>query len=362
FNVFLVKLCTISTIFATFLVRSGIVDSVHAFGQSSVGTPLLLGVLILGVISLLLTFAKAKNNQPLPELLSREGLLLVMTWFLLAIAFIILIATLWPVLTKLVSKTPAGLDAAFYNRVCLPLAALLLLLLAFGPWLGAKETAKKTLLPLSGCLLLSLAGLYFFGYTNPVAALAAASGLTIILGIFLALLKNPKGLLFTLKSLGAHLGLALIAIGIAFSGPYSKEEDLELAKGETGQIGDYQVTLEDLIQGQGLGYSSLETPLKVERQGEIFGHLMPERRIYDKFGEMQFSEVDTIPSLGNEIYASLLGLNGKKAVVRVSVKPLVNWLWIGGFLMCLLPLLPRKKTSLNSAKAQEQEVQPKHEA
>ena len=80
------------------------------------------------------------------------------------------------------------------------------------------------------------------------------------------------------------------------------------------------------------------------------GVVSPERRLYDKFGSMQFSEVDVIPGLGNEIYATLLGLDeNSKVVVKVSVEPLVNWLWIGGTIMCLVPLvgLRRRKNPVS---------------
>ena len=105
-------------------------------------------------------------------------------------------------------------------------------------------------------------------------------------------------------------------------------------------MGEYTATLLDIKDGRQPGYDYIAAQLQISRDGAILGVLAPERRIYDKFGNMQFSEVDVIPGLGNEIYASLLGLDEDlRVLTKVSVEPLVNWIWIGGALMCLLPLL-----------------------
>ena len=78
----------------------------------------------------------------------------------------------------------------------------------------------------------------------------------------------------------------------------------------------------------------------MRKNGRAVGVLRPEKRAYDKFGGMFFTEVDVIPSLGEELYASLSGLDGQgRAIAKVSIEPLVNWLWIGGALLSLMPLL-----------------------
>ena len=141
-------------------------------------------------------------------------------------------------------------------------------------------------------------------------------------------------------ALGLHLGLALMALGIAFSGPYKQEADHSFAPGDSMTIGDVTVTLKNLFEGTQPGYHFLEAQLEVRRADAVIGELTPQRRIYDKFGNMQFTEVDVIPGLGNEVYASLLGLDQEgRAYVKISLEPLVNWLWIGGTLLCLFPLL-----------------------
>lgn len=340
YNLLLISLTTISTFFATYLVRSGVVDSVHAFGQGAVGTPLLFFILSALVISFWLSLSY-KTSSSLPDLLSREGLMALMSWFLLALCAIITIATLWPVLTRTFSDTPTGLDARFYNTVCLPLAAILLSLLAFCPWLSSGTRSKRHLLCFVTIVFVT-AGLIlaFLGFNKPIALIASAASISILAGIvFQLLIAKPRPHKRAWAALGTHLGLALAGLAVAFSGPYDTEKDVLLAPGLSENVGSYTLTLESIRQQDGPGFSALLAVLRVKEGEKDKGRLIPERRIYEKFGDMQFSEVDTIPSLGNELYASLLGLTqDKKVLIRFSIKPLVNWLWIGGLLMSLMPV------------------------
>ena len=342
-NVTMMALTTVSAFFATYLVRSGIIDSVHAFGDGSVGTPLTLFILGGLAVSLWIPFTAPATGKPLAGLDSREGFLTLVAWVLLALAAIILVATMWPVISKLWSAAPRGLDARFYNRVCLPLGALLVLVMAACPWLGwgGGVRDKKGLYVTLGGFVASAALIWTLGYRQPTALLGASAAVGILLGAAMLLAdranRSQRGLL---GALGAHVGMALVAIGISFSGPYTTDSEMVLAKGDTGTVGGYTATLLDLEEGRRTDYDFIAARLQIFRDGKPLGVVAPERRLYDKFGNMQFSEVDVIPGLGNEIYASLLGLDeNSRVVVKVSVEPLVNWLWIGGTLMCLVPLL-----------------------
>ncbi len=342
-NVIMMSLTTVSAFFATYLVRSGVIDSVHAFGDGSVGTPLTVFVLAGLLITFWVACTTPREGRPLAGLDSREGLLTLVAWVLLALSAIILTATMWPVISKLWATAPRGLDANFYNRVCLPLGALLLVMMAACPWLGWNGGLrdKGRFFAVLGAFVAAAAVIWTLGYRQPTALLAAAAAIAIALGVVLlladsAIRRQPA----SLGALGAHLGMALAALGIAFSGPYTQDKEMFLSKGQSEQVGGYAVTLLDIQDGRQPGYEYIAARLQISRDGKNLGVIAPERRMYDKFGNMQFSEVDVIPGLGNEIYGSLLGLDeDSRVLVKVSVEPLVNWIWIGGALMCLLPLL-----------------------
>ena len=345
FNVLLMGLTTLSTFFATFLVRSGVIESVHAFGSGSVGFPLGIFVtagLVLSIGIALLSPAgrrASSDGERKTRLIPAEDTLLAVAVLLLVMAVIILNATMWPVTTSLFSTASMGLEASFYNRVILPLGAAMLLLLAYCPWLVQGRRLAR------GIVLLGAAGsaalLWLLGYRNVVALLTTAGVVGFLLGLLLRAASTPlRQLPRRVGALGLHLGLALMALGIAFSGPYKQEADHSFAPGDSMTIGDVTVTLKNLFEGTQPGYHFLEAQLEVRRVDAVIGELTPQRRIYDKFGNMQFTEVDVIPGLGNEVYASLLGLDQEgRAYVKISLEPLVNWLWIGGTLLCLFPLL-----------------------
>ena len=357
-NVALMSLCTVTAFFATYLVRSGVIQSVHAFGDGGVGTPLLLFVLAGCIVSFWAAFSEKTRGETLENFFSsREGLLVLVAWILIALGVIILVATMWPVLSRLWSSSPSGLDANFYNRVCLPLGTLLMLVMAICPWFGWNGGCKGKgglLLTLGaaaasvGCLLWWLAGQVnplplaaHLKQPMPLIAAAAAGGVTLAcLYMLLSAVRNRAWR--RAGALGTHLGMALMALGIAVSGPYKIEKDVYFNEGGSDTVGKYTVTLLSLEQGRNpVGFDYLEARIRVEKDGRELGIIGPQRRLYDKFGQMnQFSEVDVIPGLGEEVYASLLALDeSSRVLVRISVEPLINWLWIGGALMCLAPFL-----------------------
>jgi cytochrome c-type biogenesis protein CcmF len=339
-NVLAMAMTTISAFFATYLVRSGVVQSVHAFGDSTVGTPLTVFILLAILICAWACASAKPSGEPLAGLASREGFLTLLAWLLLAMALIILAATMWPVLSKLWTDGAKGLDAGFYNRVCLPLAALVMLFMAACPclsWTGGLLRRERLWYAL-GAMALTLGACFAFGLRQPVAMFGAAGAVAALVTVGLSIARD-RAWRGPLAALGAHAGMALLAIGVAFSGTCGIEKDLILSKDESGTVGDYTFTLKSVEDGGRPGHHFLAGTLLVEQDGRTLGTLTPERRIYDKFGTMQFSEVDILPSLGTEIYASLLGMDDdKRLLVQVSTKPLVNWLWIGGTLMCLVPL------------------------
>jgi cytochrome c-type biogenesis protein CcmF len=314
--------------------------------------------------------------KALEDLTSREGLLLLVAWLLLAIAFIILIATMWPViiaalggiaeylpaaLAARIPDKPMGLEPAFYNRTCLPLFALFAVLLLICPWRKwiIREGAggffrPRLLLAVLSAAAATAAVLWYSGIQRPIALLAAACSLAALMG--LVLLFGGNRALFrvrsTLAAHGVHFGLLLMILGVAFSGPYQQQFTLELVRRQPAAVGKYRVMLNELYEGEsqiGPGgkpnYQFVEAELLVSgADGAVIGRLSPQRRLYTNFEQQVYAEVDTIFNLGNEIYSTLLGVdkNGK-ATLAVNVNPLINWLWIGGTLMCLFPFLGLKR-------------------
>lgn len=353
-NVALMALTTISAFFATYLVRSGVIDSVHAFGNGGVGVPLLIFILSSTLLSLGIACMGNTRGKALAGIDSREGFLVLAAWVLLMLSLIILVATMWPLISKIWTVQAQGLDAGFYNRVCLPLGAMLTVLLAICPWLGWSGGLrdKKGALVVLGVFVGAAVLFWSMGYRQPTAFIAASAAVAAIASFVMLMLDaKVRAVTNSVAAYGVHLGMVLLVLGVAFSGPYKQEGDLLLAKGDKGSVGAYEVTLIDIVDGVQPGFDFIEGRLEIRKDNVVVGLLAPQRRIYDKFGNQQFSEVDTVASLGNELYASLLGLDTEhRLTVKFSVHPLVNWMWIGGTLMCLFPLmgLRRRKKKMEA--------------
>jgi cytochrome c-type biogenesis protein CcmF len=141
----------------------------------------------------------------------------------------------------------------------------------------------------------------------------------------------------------------MVILGVAISGPYQQKYTLELGRRDSGSAGNYRVVVNELYEGESRigpdgqpGYRFVEAELHVfAENGEPIGVLSPQRRLYAKFDRQSYAEVSTIFSPGNEIYAVLLGIdeNTQAASLALNINPLVNWLWFGGTLLCVFPLI-----------------------
>lgn len=365
-NAFLMALVTISAFFSTYLVRGGIVNSVHAFGQSDVGMPLLLFVLLFLAFSTLAALSAPACGKELESPLSREGLLTCAAWIFLALALVITLGTLWPVISRLWSDKPVGLSRSFYNITCLPLFVALTVMLAACPWVSwTGQVRRKGFLVFVAAVFLLCAGMLFhLGFTNPVAMAGAASAMAVMAGTCMLFSATPglAAVRAALAGHGTHLAFALMVLGIAFSGPYKAQEDIAMRPGQRVVFGDYTLHLTSVRGGDSHDHQSgphpdhgteppkyiySEAVVAVSRNGEILGELRPQLRLYEAYSANPFSEVDTLFSWGNELYCSMIGIDRDgTATLQVSINPLVNWIWLGGALLCLFPILgfgPRKR-------------------
>jgi cytochrome c-type biogenesis protein CcmF len=131
-----------------------------------------------------------------------------------------------------------------------------------------------------------------------------------------------------------------MALGIAFSGPCKVEVTQTVRVGETVELDGFRFTLNELYVGERPGFRFFEAEINIGKGAVDLGVLSPQHRQYAKRPDQNFLETDTRFSLGTELYAALLGVNGAEgtADLRLSLHPLVNWIWIGGTLLCVAPI------------------------
>ena len=360
-NLWLVSLTFVLCVFATFVTRSGIIQSVHAFGRSSIGYYFIayIAACLFG-LAWLLYRRRTELRHPfeLRALLSREAGLLVTVWLLLGTALIILLGTLFPALTEVIQQRPATLDASFYRRTVGPLAQIVIALLGICPWLAwggvsFARLGRELLPPLVGAAVTVLA-LLALGIREALALVAFA----ICVFVAVSLLATfSRGMLERRRRTGegwlralwgwtgtstrrsgahiVHLGIVLIAVGIAGSSIYQDEVHVALALGQAVDVQGYTLVYEDLASDTTSARQQFTAIVGVYRGSKKVATLRPQKDLYGNI-EQWVTEVAIRSTLKEDLYLILAGLEqDRTATFRVLINPLVIWLWIGGAVLLL---------------------------
>jgi len=345
------------------------VESVHAFARSDIGKYFVtfLAVGIAATIYLILDrLDYLKSEAQLESVISRESSFLFNNLILLASCFAVLWGTLFPTISEAVSGNRIALDAEWYNRLMVPIGLFLLFLTGVGPLFAWRRTSLDSLrrnfqwpgvasLVLVGALLAAgvrqFYALISFGFCLFVA-------LTVIMEFYKGArsiaAKNDMNLLRATVELThrntrryggylVHMGIVLIFIGLT-GHAFNQSEVKELNKGDSMQVGAYNLQMVDLQQGENQNYQWHRATMQVSKNGEPLGILEPEKRFY-LASKQGTSEVGVRPRLNEDLYLNFGGMSddNQRAVIQAYVFPLVSWIWIGGLvliggtLVCLVP-------------------------
>ncbi len=371
-NLSLIILAFSLTIFATFLTRSGILSSIHAFSSGPVGAFFLvfLGFVLLGSFGLLAYRSEHLKGQPeLDSMVSRESAFLLNNIVLVSALFTVFLGTIFPLISEAVAGVQVSVGAPYFNAVTTPLFVFMVFLMGVGPMIAWRKASwdnlkRNFLWPASGSLLIGLVLFIWqvrdfwplLGFT-----LLAFVVLTIIYDTALALRARRRvageGILSGLATLTrrnqrrygglvVHLGVVLIIMGIAGSMSYSVERQATLGMKERLQIGRYLIQFEGLKGSQHATHFRVEGLFRVLNDNREVGLLSPALRFYPTQDSPVGRAVHR-STLGEDIYLILSGfseLEKNEATLKALVRPLVIWIWIGGFviflgtLICLLPM------------------------
>jgi cytochrome c-type biogenesis protein CcmF len=368
-NMVLISATFFLCIFGTFLTRSGVVSSVHAFAQSPIGRYFVsfLAIGIAATVYLILDrLDYLKSEAQLESVISRESSFLFNNLILLASCFAVLWGTLFPVISEAVSGEKISLDAVWFNRLMIPIGLFLLVLTGVGPLFAWRRTSVDSLrrnFQWPGVAALVL-----------VAALAAAGirhfyalisfgfcffvSLTVLMefykGAHAISVKNQMNFARAVVELThrntrryggylVHVGIVLMFIG--FTGAaFNRDAVAEVNIGDSMRVGNYQLKVRDLREGDNENYSWHRAVMEVSRGGKALGTLEPERRFF-KASRQGTAIVGVRRRLNEDLYLNFAGLadDKVKAVIQAYVFPLVAWIWIGGLtliagtLICLVP-------------------------
>jgi cytochrome c-type biogenesis protein CcmF len=376
-NVSLVILTFLLTMIGTFLTRSGIVQSVHAFGNDPE-----LAARFLAFIGFMTVFSFGYVIYRLPLLrsrgeldswVSREFAFLVNNWVLLGGAFFVLVATLFPTLSEAITQNRITVGPPFFNKWMAPVGLLMLLLTGVGPLIAWRKASLQMLLKqfrfpalcaglaaglvgwlipasratsafmhdkiqipaslicfgLSGLVLGTISQEFFVGARARQAG-TKTDFLTAMIGLVARNKRRYGGYL-------VHVGVVLMFIGFA-GNTYQKETDVTLDKGQVTTLGRYQITYEGFRKSSDPQKESTEVRLTIRQDGHSLGELHPAKWAYRGHEDEPPRTVVTIrESLREDLYVILNGIEEDSglASIKVIINPLVNWVWFGFVLLIM---------------------------
>ncbi len=338
------------SLMGTFLVRSGILTSVHAFAndpQRGIFILALLAAVLLPALLLLMVRLPLLASRRTFSLLSKEFGLLLNNWLLLGACFVVLLGTLYPLLADLFGWGKVSVGAPYFNSLIVPLALLALLLLALGPllrWQRDRPQRLKKLLPgllLAAALLtgLGLWALGRFGWLLFITLFLSALALAALLLDYGTRFRRLgwAGYFLHLNQLGAylaHLGFMVMALAIALTGLYSQEQDLVMKSGQRVSFAGYDIRLERFDEESGPNYRATVAKLLIYRD-KRWHVLAPAKRSYFS-SAMPMSESARLITPSHDLYLALgEKISDDRWALRLQFKPFISWIWLGALIMAL---------------------------
>ena len=392
-NVWLIFSTFMLTLLGTLLTRAGLVSSVHAFAQSSIGTWFLVFMAIVAAVFLFVYIrnqSHLKGEHSIDSLISRESSFLFNNLILLVACFVILWGTLFPIISEYVQGSKVTVGAPFYNRVAVPIGLFLLFLMGVCPLLPWRATSIKSiqrnfLIPTAAFWVAALVtllsgvpltegGQFATGNLYAILAIGAAaaafaavaseyirgaqviarqSGRNLVVSGWMLMRRNSR----RYGGFMVHIGVSLVFLGLAGSA-FTKSAEQELGLHGSMNIGPYRVECTGFTQDSNNNYQSEYAQLNVWKDGKMQFQMFPEKRVYLVSQQPQ-TMVSIHSTIGWDLYLVYEGTNPDtgQPIIKAILNPLVSWIWAGlgvmvlGTLIALIPA--SKSTSRASLPAQQ---------
>lgn len=361
-NMVLIIITFTLTIFGTFLTRSGIIQSVHSFGQGTLGPFFVAFIGLTLVFSLNLLFSRLdllKSRNELDSFISRETSFLLNNLILVGMAFTVLWGVLFPILSEAVTGKKITVGPPFFNQVMTPIGLVFIFVTGVCPlvaWRRASFTnLRRNFTYPAGVGLVTLVLLLVFGMRHVYALISFTLCAFVLATILLEFVRGTwvrrqmtgENILKALVSLIwrnkrryggyiVHVGVILILIAVTGSNAFKQELQQTLKKGESLRISNYELTYDS--------FSSYDTNEKrvgqvtfvLKQDGRFLGTVKPIKEYY--FSKDQpWTRIDRYSTLSEDFYVALLDYSNEtgEANIKIDINPLVTWLWIGSFVMGL---------------------------
>jgi cytochrome c-type biogenesis protein CcmF len=344
------------SLLGTFLVRSGVLTSVHAFAsdpERGVFILALLGLCVGGSLTVYALKAPTVSSAGKFKLLSREGFLLANNALLVIAALTILLGTLYPLIVDFISGEKLSVGSAWFNTMFVPLASALTALAGMGALSRWKVMSGKLLLTqISGAIIVAIIvaatfPLVYAGEMNFKVAFGLFVATVLIAITFSDIWRKSKGQLRRLPKLGksywgmvfAHLGVAIMVIGVTVVSNFSVEKALKMSPGEVATLSGYDFKFVQVGEQQGPNYVAQVGVFDITKNGEEVATLFAEKRRYKVKGSMM-TEAAIDAGLFRDLYISMgEPLADGAWAMRLQVKAFMRWVWLGAIFMSFGGLL-----------------------
>lgn len=355
-NVILIIITFLLTIFGTFLTRSGILSSVHSFAGSGLGPFFMVFIGITAICSASLIAYRWRDlagDHSLDSIFSRESSFLLNNWILVVAAIAVLWGTVFPLLSEAVTGIKISVAAPYFNRIMVPIGLVLLLLTGVGPLIAWRRSSMQNLrrnftwplvAGMGGALISALLGAYswieLIAY-GLVGFIAGGVLLEYVRGLRVRRSRHKELLPVALFRLIAchrrryggyivHLGIAMMAMGFTASNVAKQEVEATLNKGEVANIGSWEVRFGGLSENEQRGISKVTADLELWKNGRFIGRSNPQKHFFPNRDD-PMTEVDIRSTPAEDFYVILTGWeNYDRATFKIMINPLVWWIWTGG--------------------------------
>ncbi len=369
-NMVLIMLTFTLTIFGTYLTRSGIVSSVHAFAATDLGIwffGFIIIIIVVNIYLLIIRREELKTVNKLESFVSRESGFLFNNMLFIAMMLTVFWGTMYPIFSEAVTGFKITVGSPYFNRIMIPLGLLLLLLTGLGPLLAWRKTSprslkKNFLTPTAAAIL----GAAIIGVTLNIKLIYPLVSIALIVFVLATIVMEfyrgtrarmritGKGAISSFLTMIdknrsryggyiVHLGVIMMFAG--FTGKaFDKEADVSMMPGDVTTLGKYEITYQkywmetpDSNPKERSDHVAKIVSLDIRKEGQPYTTLKPEKRFYTDQDNQPHSEVAVKTALNEDLYVVLgdVDMNTGRATMKVRVNPMVTWVWLGTFVLLI---------------------------
>ncbi len=341
------------SLLGTFLVRSGVLVSVHAFASDPTRGSFILAFLVLVIGGSLMLYAirgSSMSGGGHFNLFSKDTFMLLGNILLSVACAMVLLGTLYPLLDQMIDLGKLSVGEPYFNAVFVPIMLPALVIMSMAPLMRWKSDRfdrvfKQMLIPLAVALSVGIA-LFFIEKGSVMISVSVGLAALIVSSVVMSFINwvKSKSVGSTLKKIPlsfygmnlAHIGVAVFIVGVTFTESMSLQKDLRMEQGDTISLGGYAFTFEGASSHQGPNYIAYEGAVSIiDPDGESIGVLTPQKRVYQVRG-MPMTEAGIDAGLFRDLFVALAEqLENGAWSLRIYYKPFIRWIWLGCILMAL---------------------------